>query len=771
MANKPRLLFNVLSILYPAVVFFLLIVLKLPIRIFSLCIIVFLVGFIGVATVKHKQEKKRAEGRILLVTSLLFFLMAGSFITNSSTFLRLYSFFVNIGMLCIFFASLFSSESIIYRFATMAQPSIRQSITRDKVKGYCWKVTVIWCCFFVLNGSVSFWTAIFASEKIWAIYNGCISYILMGTLFAGEFIVRVIVQKSMEKEVPLSQVTGNSRPDDTILCYEGNWSKGNYKTWKDFVLDTAKLRAFINQRQQEQWLLHCEDAWLFLVAFAALLQCKKTILITANISPSFLQEIWKDDTFFLTDRLIPNATSIEELLIGDRTGSDKELEIPSIHPDETKIILYTSGSTGQPKAVQQRLTEFELDNRFILSQWGTELIKRKLCTTVSHHHIYGLLFSIMLPFTAGVPFRRTRIEQPEEFLALIDTSYMIIAVPAFLKRANQLELSLQLEEPWIFTSGGVLSSEEAERTNRGFGFWPVEVYGSTETSGIAWRCSKNGVQWKPFDNAEITLTENGCLKVRSPYIKSPDGFVTGDLAQILDDGTFILKGRADSIVKIEEKRISTTEIENRLLQTGLVQEAVVVPLKSTHRQSLGAVVVLNKAGKERFEDCPKLEINGHFKNYLAGFFEPVVLPRKWRFPEAIPLDTQGKRSWLQILSLFEKKDLFTIHSKQVKTDSATIEFSVPSTSPYFDGHFADFPILPAVAQVTIALKLASECFGISTAPNNIKKIKFSNMILPEKRIRLTLNLSTDGKTLSVKMDAPQDSSMVYSQGTIKLGDA
>lgn len=685
-------------------------------------------------------------------------------------------------MFCLFLTSLFSPEPIIYRFATRAQPSIRQSMTRDRVKGYCRKVTVIWCCFFAANGTVSFWTAVFASGRTWAIYNGCISYILMGALFAGEFIVRTSVQKSMEKEVPLSRATRSSRPDGAILCYEGNWSQGSYKTWKDFVLDTATLRAFINRQQQERWLLHCEDAWLFLVAYAALLQCRKTILITANVSPSFLQEIWKDGTSFLTDRPIANATSIEEILAGsdcagsngagcdDRTGSDKELEMPSVNPDETKIILYTSGSTGRPKAVLQRLTEFEQDNRFVLSQWGPELIKRKLCATVSHHHIYGLLFSVMLPFTAGVPFRRTRIEHPEEFLALTDTAYTIIAVPAFLKRANEAELRYKLLDPWIFTSGGVLTPQEAERTDAVFGFWPVEIYGSTETSGIAWRRSQNGVQWKPFDNAEITLTGDGCLKVRSPYIRSPEGFVTGDLAQMLEDGTFILSGRADSIVKIEEKRISTTEIEGRLLQTGLVQEAAVVPLQGARRQSLGAAVVLNQAGKERFKDCPKLEMNRHFRSHLADFFEPVVIPRKWRFPQALPLDSQGKRSRQQILSLFEEPSL-TVHSRQVQDGSAAIEFSVGAASPYFDGHFPGFPILPAVAQVAIAMRLASECLGTSAAPGAIKKMKFPNMILPEQRIRLTLRLSGDGKTLSVRMEDPGDSGTVYSQGTIKLGEA
>lgn len=771
MAKKLRIVFNILSVLYPVVVFFLLIVLKLPIRIFSLFILIFALGYLGVSALKGKQDRKKSKRRVVLFSGLLLLLMAGSFITNSSVFIRLYSFFVNMGMLFLFFSSLFLPEPIVYRFATLTQPSIRQSIAREKVKAYCRRVTILWCVFFIGNGSAAFYTALYMPEKIWAIYNGLISYILMGALFTGEFIVRVMVQKGMEKEIPLSQIRTNSRSKDYILCYEGNWNKKKYKTWEDFILETARLRNFINQYPNKNWMLHCEDAWFFLIAYTALLQCGRTVLLTANVSPSFIQEIREEDTLFLTDSEIQNAFSLEEIICNNGRGHKEELTPPPpINPDETNIILYTSGSTGHPKAVQQRLTEFEQDNRFILSQWGPELIKRKLCTTVSHHHIYGLLFSIMLPFTAGVPFRRTRISQPEEFLSLTDTAYTIIAVPAFLKRANELDLTNKLLDPWIFTSGGVLTPEEAKRTSDNFGFWPIEVYGSTETSGIAWRCSREGVEWAPFDNAEITLADNGCIKVRSPYIKSPDGFVTGDLAEMLPDGRFILKGRSDSIVKIEEKRISTTEIENRLLQTELVQEVAVIPMESGRRQILAAVVVLNQAGKDKFKEWPKLDINNYFKKYLGTFFEPVVIPRRWRFPDSIPLDTQGKKSRQLLVQLFEEGNLYTLHKQEVQENLATMEFSVPASSGYFDGHFPNFPILPAVAQIAISLDLAKQCFNTSSTPLKVKKFKFSNMIFPEKEVRLTIKLSEDRQNLSVKMENPDDSSIVYSQGTIKMGE-
>ena len=317
--------------------------------------------------------------------------------------------------------------------------------------------------------------------------------------------------------------------------------------------------------------------------------------------------------------------------------------------------MFTSGSTGKPKAVPQRMTEFELDNAFIISKWAKEFTSRKLVTTVSQHHIYGFLFGMSLPFTLGVPFRRTRITFPEEFEKLTDEKYVIIATPAFLKRTVEIEEKLPLKDTWIFTSGGAVSPELAVKTTEVFGFCPLEVYGSTETSGIAYRQQiKDELKWTPFDNAKIWLGDDGCLRIISPYIKDPEGFATADLAEMLPDGRFLLKGRSDSIVKIEEKRISMTEVENRLLQTGLVNDVKVIALSNDVRQYLAAAIVLNEEGKKKFENTEKYLINRYFHDFLMQYFENVVLPKKWRFVEELPVDAQGKKHKVEIEALFEK---------------------------------------------------------------------------------------------------------------------
>lgn len=685
-----KILFVLLSILYPALVFSCLVIFHVPAKVFSLFIVFIALVYILMASSMSKggwKVRLRQNRRLLISASLLLFAGLICLITGQTLFIKLYPVLMNVIFLFTFASTLFLPPNICFRFACLAQKNLSKSHISRRVEKYCLKVTVVWCFFFILNGALALYTVFSKSDRMWSIYNGGIAYALMALLFSLEFLIRMVVNSKMPKLSYITKFNAKSWPLDKILCYEHKWSDKKYLTWQDFLTATARMRSFIQEYDKksgpcDKWILHCEDYWYFLCTFIALLQCKKEVLLTANISPKFIEEIKESGgtsqadseekgqvlpaILFLTDQTetagqaIKDSIFIPDVYEKEAQPSEEEImNVPEIVSDETKILMFTSGSTGHPKAVLQRMTEFELDNAFILSRWYDEFAKRKVCAVNSQHHIYGFLFTISLPFATGTPFRRKRIEFPEEFESLDDESYMIIAVPAFLKRTcaeisgENSEKKLPLKNPWIFTSGGAVSPELAKDTERVFGFCPLEVYGSTETSGIAYRQqSKNGLVWTPFDNAKIWLDkDDGCLTIISPYIKDPKGFKTGDLAEMYEDGTFLLKGRADSIVKIEEKRISVTEVENRLMQSGLVLDCSVVPM-SDRRQYLAAAIVLNQEGKNKFCNAEKYLINRWFHDYLLQFFENVVLPKKWRYLEKLPADVQGKKHKNEIQALF-----------------------------------------------------------------------------------------------------------------------
>ena len=83
--------------------------------------------------------------------------------------------------------------------------SIPSSPTAEKVSAYCKKVTIVWVSFFTFNAIMTFLSVFLVSDVVWVIYNGGITNVLMGIIFAVEFIIRKRVQKKMSRDVALSE--------------------------------------------------------------------------------------------------------------------------------------------------------------------------------------------------------------------------------------------------------------------------------------------------------------------------------------------------------------------------------------------------------------------------------------------------------------------------------------------------------------------------------------------------------------------------------------
>ncbi|KFN42935.1 membrane protein [Arenimonas oryziterrae] len=108
-----------------------------------------------------------------------------SVLGNDAMPLKLYPVLVNAVMLVVFAVSLRHPPTVIERLARLQEPDLP-----PEGVVYTRKVTIVWCGFFVLNGSIALITALWCSDAVWALYNGLLAYVLMGVLFAGEWLVR-----------------------------------------------------------------------------------------------------------------------------------------------------------------------------------------------------------------------------------------------------------------------------------------------------------------------------------------------------------------------------------------------------------------------------------------------------------------------------------------------------------------------------------------------------------------------------------------------------
>lgn len=100
-----------------------------------------------------------------------------------------YPVWMNAALLLVFLASLWRKPAVITRLAMVMEGSLS-----EKAIAYTEKVTLVWAVFFLTNGAISLATAVHGDIELWTLYNGFISYVLIGLLFVIEWSVRRVVK-------------------------------------------------------------------------------------------------------------------------------------------------------------------------------------------------------------------------------------------------------------------------------------------------------------------------------------------------------------------------------------------------------------------------------------------------------------------------------------------------------------------------------------------------------------------------------------------------
>ena len=437
--------------------------------------------------------------------------------------------------------------------------------------------------------------------------------------------------------VPVSRLLSTGRAPEHVVCYEN----GSAVTWRDFERRVGGFARAIQARPGGRWLIECAGALDFAAALLAVLHEGGRAVVAPGLQPA-MKEALRPAYDASIARAEPAA----------RSGWQP------IEPARAKIDLFTSGSSGEPKRVEKSLAQLETETAVLESCWGASLGTAAFCSTVPHHHIYGILFRLLWPLSSGRPFDAGMCGDPQQLVATLARlgDAVLISSPAHLGRLPELvDLDTLAPARRIFSSGGPLAAPAAAELKRRRGAAPTEIYGSTESGGIAWReqdGSEDSACWRPFPGIDLRLDDEGALCVRSPYLPGDAWLTMGDGADLLEDGRFRLKGRLDRVVKIEGKRVSLPELEHALRQHPWVADAAVVPLTGS-KEALGAVVVLKEASRL---DAGREPLVGALREFLLERFERVLVPRQWRFPERLPADERGKLTSAGLSAIFSAAD-------------------------------------------------------------------------------------------------------------------
>jgi len=447
--------------------------------------------------------------------------------------------------------------------------------------------------------------------------------------------------------------------------------QGN-KTVTDLVDDVSRALAKIDQyfvgtsstSNSDGVILYHTDSYQFTVRLLALALAGKHVVLPANGQPETLNALLRQyPAYFgqapvplvpeLAPELIPTANNIEDCNVGENFKRHQQLT----WPQDGELIFFTSGSTGDAKKIVKNWRQINLELTQLQSHFGLTT-DSKVYAGVSHQHIYGLLFRVLWPLQQGCFIDFNTYKYPEHLAASLANQAQVVFIssPAQLSRLIDdnvvAKANCQLE--LVVSSGGPLPDQDAITLYQQFNLAVTQVYGSTETGGIATRqLRRPGAQpWQPFSGISVDIDRaSECLLLTSPYLDNQT-VLLDDRISLGDNGDFTLLGRADRTIKLEEKRLDLDAMEHLLISHPFVKQARAQVI-AKHRQTLCVAMVLTAAGDDALINLGKRALNAQFKQYLLRHFERVCLPRKWRYIKQLPYNQQGKLLYKELENIFE----------------------------------------------------------------------------------------------------------------------
>jgi len=397
-------------------------------------------------------------------------------------------------------------------------------------------------------------------------------------------------------------------------------------------------------------------------------------------------------------------------------------------------LLYTSGTTGQPerhvKSARQLLGEAEVLGPLLGLGPGSVVL-----STVSLHHLYGLLFGLLAPIKAGASVVSDEASDPSHFhphrVAEAVREYGVthlVTIPAHVRSLLDAAVPLHGVAEVVSSAAALPPAWAAELEQRS-GARVLDVLGSTETGGVALRRTAREPSYRPFPGVSVRAGAEGLMEVRSA-LAGEEPVHTGDRIELLDDGTFRHLGRDDGVIKIAGKRFSLQELEAGARDVPGVTDAVafVRPKEDARGNEVWLVA------------CGSALDRAQLRAELGRRIDPVLMPRRLRILERLPRDARGKvpRALLERCLSLTGFDLLDCSVSPFR-----IELRLRADSPRLSGHFPGAPVLPAVAQLLDLVVPEVERLA-RTNVVEARRLKWLSPILPGQRIVLTIDRADEG---------------------------
>ena len=286
---------------------------------------------------------------------------------------------------------------------------------------------------------------------------------------------------------------------------------------------------------------------------------------------------------------------------------------------EAEVAFFTSGSTGEPKIIHKKAFQFGEQHRVEAPWLGLDR-PFTVVSLVPAFHILGYIYGFSTPAAGRGTTVFSRGGSPQGWLDMLRSEQprLVVGVPLHYRLMAQL-IDAPLPEAVYLCSGGPLDPAIAAEFERRAG-WPVlQVYGSTETGGIAVR--RGAGPMEPFPGLLWKSRESdGRLVIRSAWQDRPSDWHCTDDVVAVEEGTFRLLGRADSVVKIGGRRFSTGEIVQTALSSPGVAQAHALPYDRFGEHAIALFIVASNGAPLSAAD-----VRAHLGSRLAPFKVPRTI--------------------------------------------------------------------------------------------------------------------------------------------------